>query len=204
MSWGKKIFLSALVLLVIALVIKASWHPGPTANNPGLVNTTVLILRHAEKPDQGSKLSETGEARAQAYATYFSKAENLPAGKITYIYATSDSSQSERPRLTIEPTAQALGMKVDQRYRSKDVRELALELRRYSHGKEVLIVWHHGEIPNLFENLGGDPDFLKTSKKWPSGRWPDDNFNHVLELKFNDQGNLSSANWHKIKLLPTD
>jgi broad specificity phosphatase PhoE len=200
MAWDKKIILGTLVLLVFILVVRASWKSSPPATNPGLVNTTVLILRHAEKPDDGPKLSEQGVARAQAYAAYFTAA-NQQAGKprIHYIFASSDSPQSERPRLTIEPTAQALGLKVDQRFRSKDTAELALELRRHRYGSKVLIVWHHGQIAHLLESLGGKPKHF-----WADERWPDDNFNHVLKLKFDEKGELISTTFEKIKLLPSD
>jgi len=36
-----------------------------------LANNTVLIVRHAEKPVEGTGLTPMGEARAQLYAKYF-------------------------------------------------------------------------------------------------------------------------------------
>ncbi|PSJ51056.1 hypothetical protein C7I85_29795 [Mesorhizobium soli] len=36
-----------------------------------LADATVLILRHADKPDHGPGLSAAGDARAIAYARYF-------------------------------------------------------------------------------------------------------------------------------------
>src|SRR4051812_6839108 len=85
--------------------------PGSREDDP-LSNATILIIRHAEKPEHGTGLSPEGEARAQAYARYFQsfrvKAEPL---RLDYLVAADDSEHSQRSRLTLEPLAGAIGLK---------------------------------------------------------------------------------------------
>jgi hypothetical protein len=60
-------------------------------------NTNFLMVRHAEKPDSGNELSVAGQERAHAYAVYFQNyALNGTLIKLNYIFASADSSQSER------------------------------------------------------------------------------------------------------------
>ena len=76
-------------------------------------NTNILMVRHAEKPDSGNDLSVAGQERAHAYAVYFQNyVLNGTLLGLDYIFATADSSQSQRPRLTMEPLAEAMGMKI--------------------------------------------------------------------------------------------
>ena len=69
--------------------------------NYGPRNAVVLIIRHAEGPDQGSGLCAIGTARADAYANYFKnfKIDGQPL-KLDYLFAAGDSSNSQRPCLT--------------------------------------------------------------------------------------------------------
>ncbi len=200
MPQGIKLLLGILGIIVLGLALHFIKKPSPTkqTGNPGLVNAKIFLLRHAEKPDTGSQLSEKGQQRAKAYVAYFS---NLASDKkISYIFASADSPQSERPRLTIAPTAEALGLKIDQSFRAKDVFDLAQELKRRSHGPQIIIVWHHGEIPALFEALGGDD----AEEFWDKGKWPENDFNHVVEITFDEHGELYQATRKKVALLPGD
>ena len=69
-------FLSALLLIMTACQVShhdrysGAKEVGPADNN-GLSDATVLIIRHAEKPPTGAGLSRAGEQRAQAYVQYF-------------------------------------------------------------------------------------------------------------------------------------
>jgi len=152
----------------------------------GLADATVVIVRHGEKPDKGAGLSPAGEARAKAYVGYFEhlSLDGTPFRPDTLV-ASADSKNSARERLTLEPLAQALGLPIDQRFADKDVKQLAHALAGEGHGKSVLIAWHHGELAELIDALGADPD-----KLLPDGRWPDDVFNWVVVLRYDHQGKL--------------
>lgn len=115
-----KLFCYGLLALAIPLVLFAK--PPPAGNASALKNAIILVIRHAEKPDQGHTLSAAGEVRAQAYINYFKnyKVDGQPL-KLDYLFATADSGNSHRPRLTLEPFAKALGLKIDSRFNNSQL-----------------------------------------------------------------------------------
>lgn len=159
------------------------------AGGNGLADTTVMIIRHAEKPDSGPGLTPAGEARAQAYVGYFQHF-TLGGQPMTpnALYSSADSKQSMRPRLTITPLSQALGLPIDDRFADKQTQDIANALRTESHGNQVLICWHHGEIPKLLHDLGADADALIPGDKWPS-----DVFGWVVVLRYDHKGRLVAS-----------
>jgi hypothetical protein len=179
--------------LLVGLLPTRSFADSPKKEARGGIEITnalgdavVLIIRHAEKPDKGVTLSPEGRQRAEAYVHYFQHfaVDGQPLG-LDYLVATADSSGSERPRLTLEPLGKALGLKIDQRFKSKQCEELAEDLRAHPRGKHILICWHHGKIPQLVTALGADAEQLL-----PGGKWPDDQFGWVLELHYDRHGQL--------------
>lgn len=165
-----------------------------------LADTRIVIIRHAEKPEDGSGLTPAGEARAKAYVGYFKsfKIAGKPF-KIDHIFAATDSKKSIRPRLTVTPLAAALGLKLDQRFSDKDGDALADELKSKSNGKNILVCWRHGKIPALLTALGADK-----AKLIPGPKWPDNVYDWAIELTYNHQGKLSSAVRVAEHLMPGD
>ena len=175
--------------------------PAPTVS-PALKNAVILIIRHAEKPASGYGLSAAGEMRAKAYANYFRNFTNTFDAqplKFSYLFATADSKESHRPRLTILPTSQALGIAVDSRFKDKEFQALANEIRFKPHGQAILIVWHHGEIPALVRALGADPE-----SAIPKAKWPEDVFSWVIELRYDATGRLAETKRINEKLMSDD
>lgn len=167
---------------------------------PGLAGTTILIVRHAEKPDAGPELAPPGVQRAQAYARYFKKF-SFDGKHVTpdYIVAASDSKNSMRPRLTCTPTSQALHLAIDTRYADKAYASLANDLESNPHGKVILVCWHHGEIPSLVNALGANWSQLSTERKWPTAV-----FGWVVALKYDKQGRLTHEELIHENLMPDD
>jgi len=190
-----KIGLLFLILLTLANPVFAE-----AQENYGPRNAVVLIIRHAEEPDQGSGLSAIGTARADAYANYFKnfRIDGQPL-KLDYLFAAGDSSNSERPRLTIEPTGRALGLTVDSRFKNGRYLDLVDEIQRLPPGKNVLVSWHHGKIPYLLRAFGADPGRLL-----PRGKWPDDVYNWLIELRYDENGHLLASKRINETLLPDD
>jgi len=187
--------LLAILISALALTLSASAHDGPKG-------AVVLIIRHAEKPAAGSGLSPRGEERAKAYEKYFRTftVKGLPL-HLNAIFAASDSVESQRPRLTVEPLAKALNLSIDSHFNSKDIPQLAVELRESQKNKNVLLCWRHREIPDLLRVFGAKPEVFL-----PGGIWPDNNFDYVIMLTFNKDGNLIPAKTKRIseQLLPGD
>jgi broad specificity phosphatase PhoE len=174
---------------LLAALLVTSAAPRINAGETELKNAVILIIRHAEKQENGDGLTPAGEARARAYAAYFQnyKLHDAPL-KIDAVFAAADSKSSHRPRLTAEPTAAALGLPLNSSFKNKDYQELVNELKAHHHDKHVLICWHHGEIPDLLRALGADPDTLL-----PGGHWPGEEYDWLIELRFDDEGKLKDA-----------
>jgi len=183
-------------LFVLFLMVS----PVLAQDSSGLKDTVVLIIRHAEKPESGDGLTPAGEERAKAYVGYF-KSYTVDTKPVTidYLFAAADSKGSRRPRLTLTPLSKATGMAIDQRFTDKEFQKLANELRAKPHGGNVLICWHHGEIPGLLRALGAKPEELL-----PKGKWPDDIFGWVIQLRYDEKGQLVEAKCIKENLMPDD
>ena len=132
------------------------------------------------KPDKGDGLAPAGKARAKAYVNYFKNytVDGQPL-KLDHLFAAADSKQSHRARLTLEPTSKKLGLAIDCQFEDLQFQKLADEIRTKMHGKNILICWHHGEIPQLVQALGADSDQL-----FQKGKWPDAVYNWVIELRY--------------------
>jgi hypothetical protein len=163
-------------LLLALLIAAARPHTAIAQNQPP---ATILILRHAEKLNDGDKhLSPIGEQRANFIPHLFQPPgvrSDLPTPQI--LFATHQSAHSDRPLQTAKPVADALNLPVNHAFRDKEYAELAQELLsgKYA-GKVILIVWHRGEIPQLAEALGATP---------PYNPWPTQQFDRIWRIDYN-------------------
>ena len=173
----------------------------PRQDSP-LKNEVILIIRHSEKPETGVGLTLVGEKRAKEYVGFFEnyKVDGKPL-HLDYIFAARDSKKSHRPRLTVEPLAEALKLKLDVRFTDKEPDMIAKELMSHRYGNKILLSWRHGEIGALVEKLGGTKKSLI-----PEGKWPDNVFDRVIELHFDAAGKFSTESSKMVKehLLPGD
>lgn len=176
-----------IVLLVSVLLLSMGVHYIVAGK---LQSSVIVVIRHAEKPDAGDGLAPAGDARANAYVNYFEHF-NMDSNVIhfDYLFAAKDSHESKRPKLTIKPLSKALGLNIDTDFKDDEYAELADELHaaRYSN-KNILVCWHHGQIPSLLAALGADPHRLL-----PNGKWPEEVYGWVLVLEYDQSGNLNAA-----------
>lgn len=178
-------YLPALLAACVTCLTSASAQPAQNY----LANNTVLIVRHAEKPAEGTGLTPMGEARAQLYAKYFQPFEEEGISiSVDCLYAGADSKNSVRPRLTLEPLSKASGLPLHLNVGTKDPEALVRELKTEAHGQHPLIAWRHGEIPALLTAFGVAPETVI-----PNGKWPDDVFDWVIVITTGPDGQPVSA-----------
>jgi len=165
-------------------------------------NSTILIVRHGEKPPSGPGLSLEGLERAAAYVPYFEsfKTAGGESLNVAHIFAAKSTKESERPVLTVTPLAKALGLTIHHDYADREVQQLAEHIRnagtRYDNAT-LLICWHHEQALALAEALGV-PETLPSTLPWPAPkssppRWPEEVFGWVLVLAYDDEGKIDFA-----------
>jgi hypothetical protein len=187
--------LFAAVLFACTLTLSAVAQDGPK-------DSVVLIIRHAEDGATGPGLTPSGQERAEAYKNYFLNF-NVDSRRLepAVIFAAKDSKKSHRPRLTMEPFAEAAKLKIDTRFGNNQSAELAAELRANHQGKVILICWRHPYVPALLRALGADPEsFL------PNGKWPGSVYDWVILLSYDQDGHLIAGSSRRINehLMPGD
>ena len=126
----------------------------------------VILLRHAEKPDDPAavNLSPRGEARARALASLLGKNSPLTSNApIVALFATSVTKHdhSRRTGETLAPLARDLRLPVQTPYPNELYSLLAREIldnRAYQgQGKTIVICWTHHDIADLAGALGVNP-----------------------------------------------
>jgi len=105
--------------------------------------STVFIVRHAEKADDGkdAELSEAGRARAEALANMLRDSE------ISAIYTT----EFKRTQQTAAPVAKALGLTVTT---LPAANQAALVAKLRTSTANSLVVGHGNTIPDVIKSLG--------------------------------------------------
>jgi hypothetical protein len=145
----------SLIAAVCALV-PVLWAPGCYAHP-----AQVIIIRHAEKPEDGNELSLRGEERAAALVPYFLRTDELLKFKTPvaiYAQKPKNSSSSLRPIETVKPLADALHLNVKDPFIRDDHEKMVEEVLHNPEyeGHTVLICWEHKVIPDIAEELGAE------------------------------------------------
>lgn len=132
--------MSTCCLLLLLLAGCASVATGASAT------TTFVVVRHAEKADDGSRdppLSAAGQSRAQALA------QRLAHSRLVAVYATP----FRRTQQTAQAVATSAGLAVTTYAADVAPADFAAALRaRYRHGT-VLVVGHSDTVPGIVANL---------------------------------------------------
>ena len=143
--------------VICALLLAAPigfFAPGATPAEPCRKPTTLLVVRHADRPGSDDALSPAGVERAHDLARAVGKAG------ITAIYV----SDTERARLTAEPLASTLRITPVERP-GKDVDGLLKHILEHHCGETVLIVGHSNTVPMIIAAAGGPalPDLAENA-----------------------------------------
>jgi broad specificity phosphatase PhoE len=153
--------------------------------------TLVMIIRHAEKPEDGaepgfdangveddSSLTKLGWERAHRLVDLFDPAQgDLRAGlaRPTTIYAAhaNENGEGQRTRETVKPLADRLGVPVNTDFGKGDGTDLVEHV--LSQPGPTLISWQHSEIPDI-------ADAFPSVTPAPPAEWPDDRYDVIWTL----------------------
>ena len=113
----------------LAIVMLSLAAPMP-AQTPASRPAHIILIRHAEKPDDSENphLSKAGVKRAQALVSFITRDPQMTSlGRPVAIFATQTTKDDngQRTQETVAPLAAALGLSVQTPYHGKDYAELA-------------------------------------------------------------------------------
>jgi ketosteroid isomerase-like protein/broad specificity phosphatase PhoE len=143
------------IVVLVALLSAAAWADTPCERGA----TTILMVRHAERPGQADSITVAGSWRARALAHVAASAG------VQAIYR----SDTKRNQLTAEPVAAALGL-TPVVYAAKDNDALVQRIFAEHEGGTVLVLGHSNTVPKIIAAAGGPtiPDL------------PDDEFDRLF------------------------
>jgi hypothetical protein len=161
---------------------------------PAHADTTLVMLRHGEKPAAGlGQLDCQGLNRALALPDALLAKFARPAALFAPDPGVSAKDRGTlynyvRPLATIEPTAIRLGMPVDTRWGLTSLAPLTDELLAPAHANQTLyIAWEHNLIVQLARGLmtrhGADPAQVPD--------WADDDFDSLYVITLKGAGGAS-------------
>lgn len=136
---------SRLVRLLVGVTLAAGLAIGARADTSA-GPTTIILVRHAERPASNADVPLNAEGRARA-ATL---ASMLKDANVSAIFV----SQFLRTKETAEPIAQQLHLTPDA-ISTEDLDGLVRKLEALPAGAVALVVHHGGTIPKIVEKLGG-------------------------------------------------
>jgi hypothetical protein len=162
---------------IIALLLIGS-------GTPAFADSTVVILRHGEKPAAGlGQLSCQGLNRALALPPLLLARYGTP----TAIYAPNPALKKEdkgasyayvRPLATVEPLAVRVGLPISLDWGMADIEPLASKLLENSEGTQIVAWEHHWAerlARRLLQTIGGNPEDVP--------RWQNDDFDSLYVIR---------------------
>ncbi|ORX43934.1 hypothetical protein BCR36DRAFT_586399 [Piromyces finnis] len=128
----------------------------------------IMIIRHGEKlNDKVTNLSEKGQARADCLIEAFGQNGVYATPQKIFAQSPSEKKQSTRPRDTVIPLANSLGLQVDLSYTSNKVKKLANDIENSSE-EVILISWSSDKIKDIAEKFG-----IKKAPKYDNDAFDD-------------------------------
>jgi broad specificity phosphatase PhoE len=170
----------------------------------------IMLIRHAEKPAAHERgvdrhghpteegLSVTGWQRAGALLRLFAPRDEadvpprLAVPRHLFAAAPTPLQASTRPRDTLQPLADALGLPIDERFSTEDPLRAVAALLRSLH-EPVLVCWRHDSLAALANEL--------LQREEAPAAWPEHRFDLVWVVDTTGAGSF-----HQVpqKLLPHD
>ncbi len=195
----KKTILTLAFGAAAALVLAAQAFAAPAQ---------VIFIRHAEKPENGSELSEKGWKRAEALVWFFQTSPAVTQrGTPFAIYAAAPKNEdsSIRSIQTVTPLANALNKKINTDFTRGQTHKIAVDIMEnpaYT-GKMVLVCWQHTNIIEIVRELAEYSGAAPDAQVSLPAAWPDQSFDRVWILDLY-RGKVVSFKDIPQRLLPGD
>ena len=132
----------------------------------------IVVLRHAEESEDGSKesLSLKGQERAMALVPMLTRTPEFLGGESrVMLFATrlSPHAANNHTHETLQPLASQLGLKINTPYSNSDYEALARYVLTSDTCKEktIVICWTHSHLSGLLLALGVKPEPEPWSKR---------------------------------------
>jgi hypothetical protein len=132
----------------------------------------VVIIRHAEKPENGDNLSCQGLNRSLQLPQLLKSKFGVPTLIFVPAMNTGKNTSTARMYQTIVPFAVKFNLNINSKYGVDDTKDLAREILKRT--GTVLVVWEHNHIDNIAKALG----IQNVSK------WPDNDFDSIWIIDF--------------------
>lgn len=119
----------------------------------------IVIIRHAEKPENGDNLSCQGLNRAMQLPDLLDKKFKIP--EQTYVPALDCGKSTTHSRMfqTVTPFAVKHNLQINSKFDANDFSQIVPDV--FQHKGTVLMVWEHSEIQHLAQALGASK-----AKEW--------------------------------------
>jgi hypothetical protein len=142
-----------LVLFLLATAGQCAAQNGKTKND-----LTIVIIRHGEKYAAGSNLNCKGLNRALHIPAVINKQFGRPS--VIYVPTVQTGAVTSQDRMfqTATPLAVADSVAINSQFAETKTQDLA-DFLKTQNGLQ-LVVWEHGNIPNLGQALGLGKDSL--------------------------------------------
>jgi broad specificity phosphatase PhoE len=128
----------------------------------------IIIIRHGEKlNDMVTDLSDVGKARAECLVEIFGNNGVYATPQKIYAQCPTENKQSTRPKDTVTPLANSLGLQVDLTFTSGKFKKLVKDIQN-SPEEVVLISWSNDKIDNIAKEFD-----INSVPKWDGSVFDD-------------------------------
>jgi hypothetical protein len=153
-----------------------------------MADETIVIIRHAEKPEQGfGQITCQGFNRALKLTEVLTQKFGTPQA----IYAANPGVLKKdkgadyyyvRPLATIEPTAIRLGMPVNLKYAFTQHKEMTEELLQDKYKNSIIFVsWEHHLAAQIVQDI-----FMKLNGQSEDIKWDDHDYDSIYVIMIKD------------------
>jgi len=141
-SFCATLFFGIVVCLTAGITIFSMRRYFEKCTTPSLL----MITRHAEKPDIGVGLSNSGACRANMLPSLFN-GEIFPEPDMLYTFSPTKGRPSRRGVETLLPISKKLNLPISS-FKSALYGEMLVDIKANACGKTVLLIWHRNR-PNI-------------------------------------------------------